>query len=78
MRRQQHSQSWLFRLATRAVKYFLLGLAGCTVTYVMAWVFNLEVVACLMIWLLERLAVRSLVLVFCLGTMAVITESLRS
>ncbi|MEM6717355.1 MAG: hypothetical protein AAF622_20045 [Cyanobacteria bacterium P01_C01_bin.147] len=65
-------------MATQAVKYFLLGLAGCTVAYVMAWVFNLPIVACLMIWLVEKLAVRSLVLVFCLGTVAVITESLRN
>ena len=78
MMRRHRSHSWIFKLATQAVKYFLLGLAGCTVAYVMAWVFNLPIVACLMIWLVEKLAVRSLVLVFCLGTVAVITESLRT
>lgn len=77
MMRQQHSHSWLLRLAIIALKYFLLSLASCTVTYVVSTVLSLGVLASLMIWLLEKLALRALVLVFCLGAIAVITESLR-
>jgi hypothetical protein len=77
MMRQQHSYSWLFKLATKALKYFLLGLAGCTVTYVLAHVLSLWSIASLMVWVLEKLVLRTLVVVFCLGTIAVITESLR-
>ncbi|MEL6400927.1 MAG: hypothetical protein AAFR26_17945 [Cyanobacteria bacterium J06626_4] len=43
----------------------------------MSTVLSLGVLASLMIWLLEKLALRALVLVFCLGAIAVITESLR-
>ena len=77
MIRQQHSHSWLFKLATKALKYFLLGLAGCTVTYVLAQVLSLGGIASLMVLVLEKLALRALVVVFCLGAIAVITESLR-
>ena len=77
MMRQQHSHSWLFKLAIIALKYFLLSLASCTVMYVVSTVLSLGVLASLMIWLLEKLALRALVLVFCLGALAVITESLR-
>lgn len=76
MMRQQHSYSWLFKLATKVLKYFLLSLAGCTVTYIMASVLSLGGIASLMIWLLEKLALRVLVVVFCLGAIAVIAESL--
>lgn len=77
MVRQKHSHSWLFELATKALKYFLLGLTGCTVTYVLASVLSLGGIASLMVLLLEKLAMRALVVVFCLGAIAVITESLR-
>lgn len=76
--RQQHSHSCLFRLATKILKYFLLGLASCTMTYVVSTVFSLEVLSSLMIVLLEKLALRALVLVFCVCAIAVIAESLRS
>ncbi|MGD1929226.1 MAG: hypothetical protein ACFB12_09955 [Leptolyngbyaceae cyanobacterium] len=76
--RQQHSHSWLLKLATKTLKYFLLGLASCTVTYVVSTVLGLGVLSSLMILLLEKFALRALVLVFCLGAIAVITESLRS
>ena len=36
--RQRQSQSWLMIAATKAVKYFLLSLAGCTVTYIVSMV----------------------------------------
>ena len=75
--RQQHSHSWLLKLATKTLKYFLLSLASCTVTYVVSTVLGLGVLSSLMIVLLEKLALRALVLVFCLGAIAVITESLR-
>lgn len=78
MMRQQHSHSWLLKLATKTLKYFLLGLASCTVTYVVSTVLGLGLLSSLMIVLLEKLALRALVLVFCLGAIAVITESLRS
>lgn len=54
--RQQHSHSCLFRLATKILKYFLLGLASCTMTYVVSTVFSFEVLSSLMIVLLEKLA----------------------
>ena len=77
MMRQQHSYSWLFKAATKSLKYFLLGLAGCTVTYVLAQVLSFGGLASLMVLLLEKLALRALVVVFCLWAIAVITESLR-
>jgi hypothetical protein len=77
MMRQHHSHSWLFRFATKVLKYFLLGLAGCTVTYVLAHVLSLGGVVRLMVLVLEKLLLRAFVVVFCLGTIAIITESLR-
>lgn len=77
MMRQRQPYSWLFKLAAKALKYFLLGMAGCTVTYVLAAVLSFGGIVSLMVWLLEALALRALVVVFCLGAIAVIAESLR-
>ena len=76
MMQRKHSHRWLLRIAGKALKYLLLGLAGCTVTYVMASILSLGGVASLMALLLEKVAVRALVIVFCLGSIAAITESI--
>jgi hypothetical protein len=68
---------WLLRTTARVLKYFLLSLAGCTVAYCVSAVLDLAHVVQLLTWLLEQVMPRALVLVMCLGTIAVITESLR-
>ncbi|MDA0265881.1 MAG: hypothetical protein O3A14_02720 [Cyanobacteria bacterium] len=74
--RHPYSHHWPLRIATKVLKYFLLGLAGCTLTYVIAWGFNLALLSTLMVTVLEQVLGRALVLVICLGAIAVITESL--
>jgi hypothetical protein len=76
--RHPYSHHWPLRVATKVLKYFLLGLAGCTLTYAIASVFNLGLLATLMVTVLEQVLGRALVLVICLGAIAIITESLNT
>jgi hypothetical protein len=64
-------------LTVKALKYFLLSLAGCTIAYIASVVLELSVITHMAIALLEQVLSRALVLVICLLAMAVITESLR-
>ncbi len=73
-RRPHHLLSLTFSL----IKYFLLGLAGCTIAYVIALVLDLSPVAGAIVFLLEQVLLRSLVLLGCLWAIAVIHESARS
>ncbi|MEO1096028.1 MAG: hypothetical protein AAFX01_14130 [Cyanobacteria bacterium J06638_28] len=73
-----YSRSWFFRFATRALKYFLLGLAGCTVAYCFSLGLGFSALANLLVALLEGTLSRLLVIVLCLGAIAVITESMRN
>lgn len=75
--RQPYSPSWLFRFATRVLKYFLLSLVGCTVAYCFSIGLGFSVLANLLVALLEKTLTRLLVMVLCLGAIAVITESIR-
>lgn len=73
-RRPDHVLSLTFSL----IKYFLLGLAGCTIAYVIALVLDLSFVAAAIVFFLEQVLARSLVLLGCLWAIAVIHESARS
>ncbi len=73
-RRPHHVLSLTFSL----IKYFLLGLAGCTIAYVVALVLDLSLVAEAIVFFLEQVLLRSLVLLGCLWAIAVIHESARS
>lgn len=73
-RRSHHVLSLTFSL----IKYFLFGLAGCTIAYVIALVLDLSFVAAAIVFFLEQVLARSLVLLGCLWAIAVINESARS
>ncbi|RZM79560.1 hypothetical protein [Leptolyngbya iicbica] len=68
---------WLLRITAKALKYFLLSLAGFTIAYFGAISLDLADVTYLLTWLLEHLVPRVLALLMCLGTTAIIVESLR-
>lgn len=72
------SQTQLLVITFKLVKYFLLGLAGCTLAYLAAVVLNLSVVASAIVFFLEQVLARSLALLGCLWAIAVINESARS
>ncbi|MFG6097367.1 hypothetical protein SPB21_19030 [Leptothoe sp. ISB3NOV94-8A] len=76
--RHPYSYSWLLRIAAKALKYFLLSLAGCTIASVISIVLDFEIVLTLMVAILEHILSRAFVLVLCLGAVSVITESVRS
>lgn len=76
--RHPYSPSWLFRFATRVVKYFLLTLAGCTVAYCFSLGLGFSALASLLVTLLEATLSRLLVIVLCLGTITIIIESVRN
>ncbi|MEA5464774.1 hypothetical protein [Leptothoe sp. PORK10 BA2] len=76
MRRQQSSK-WLMMLAIRAVKYFLLSVAGCTISYMASIVLEMSFISAVVIVLLEQILARALILLLCLLAITVITESLR-
>ncbi|NER83871.1 MAG: hypothetical protein F6K42_30880 [Leptolyngbya sp. SIO1D8] len=75
--RHPYTPSWLFRFAIRILKYFLLGLVGCTVAYFLSVVLGFNVLSGFLVVLLENWLMRLLVVVFSLGAIAVVTESLR-
>ena len=77
MRRQRYPYSWLLRAATQVLKYFFLGLAGCTVAYFISTVLGLGVLSSLLVALIETVLVRLLVLVLAMMAIAIIAESLR-
>ena len=77
MRQQSPSYS-LLPLAAKAMKYFLLGLTGRTVAYIVSVVLQFSLLSGLMIKVLEDVFSRGFVLILCLGAIAVITESLRN
>ena len=75
--RHRYPHSRLWRLATHALKYFLLGLAGCTVTYFTATALDLSMVTNLLVALIEAVFVQLAVLLTALLIIAIIFESLR-
>lgn len=76
MRRQQNS-NWLMLLAIRAVKYFLLSMAGCTLSYMASIVLEMNIITAIVIVLLKQVLARALILLLCLLAITVIAESLR-
>ncbi|MGD1930859.1 MAG: hypothetical protein ACFB12_18310 [Leptolyngbyaceae cyanobacterium] len=75
--RQQQPRNGLMALATKALKYFLLSLAGCTIAYMASVVLEVSVVSEIAIIVLEQILARAFILVVCLIAIAAITESLR-
>ncbi|MEM6433700.1 MAG: hypothetical protein AAF773_07585 [Cyanobacteria bacterium P01_D01_bin.115] len=76
--KHQQPRNWLMELAVKALKYFLLNLAGCTIAYVVSVVLEMSFVTEVAIVVLEQFLARALILMICLIAIAVITESLRS
>ncbi|MBE9136134.1 hypothetical protein IQ254_02780 [Nodosilinea sp. LEGE 07088] len=75
--RRPHHPKHLLVLTFRLIKYFLLGLVGCTIAYVIALVFDLPLVSVVIVVFLEQVLARSLVVLGCLWAIAVISESTR-
>lgn len=75
---RQQNQHMLLCSAMKAIKYFLLGLASCTLTYVISMALNLNWLANLMVAILKHGLLRASVLLICLIAIAVITESIKS
>ena len=76
--RRPHRPNHLLGITFSLIKYFLLGVAGCTIAYLVALVLDLPVVAGAIAFLLEQVLARSLALLGCLWAIAVINESARS
>lgn len=76
--RQRQSRSWLLTAATKAVKYFLLGLASCTIAYIVSVALEFGFLTTLAIAILEQFLSKASVLVLCLVVTAAIAESLKS
>lgn len=74
--RQQRPRSWLMALVAKALKYFLLSLAGCTIAYVASVALDISLVTKVAIAILEQVLARALILVICLIAIAAIAESL--
>jgi hypothetical protein len=75
--KQQEPRRWLLELTFKAVKYFLLALAGCAIAYIVALVLECTVITAMIAIAAEHLLPRALVLIGCLASTAVITESVR-
>ena len=75
--KRQYRQSWLMDFTGSVLKYFGLGLVGCTIAYVVAFAIDLPIVAVAIEQVLELALVRSLLLLGCLWAIAVIHESIR-
>lgn len=75
--RRPHHPDGLLPLTFKLVKYFLLALAGFTITYIAAIVLEMPLVAEAIAVFLEHVLARSLVLLGCLWAIAVISESVR-
>ncbi|MBE9155550.1 hypothetical protein IQ265_01670 [Nodosilinea sp. LEGE 06152] len=76
--RRPHRHNQLLGITFTLIKYFLLGLAGCTIAYLAALVLDLPLVAGAIAFFLEQVLARSLALLGCLWAIAVINESARS
>jgi len=75
--RHQQPRNWFMEIGVKALKYFLLSLAGCTIAYFVALVLGIYFIADIATALLKHLAVRVAALIGCLLAIAVITESVR-
>lgn len=75
--KQQEPRRWLLELTFKAVKYFLLALAGCAIAYTLAFTLEYWLITEVIMIAVEHLLLRILVLIGCLAAAAVITESVR-
>ncbi|MFG6093900.1 hypothetical protein SPB21_01535 [Leptothoe sp. ISB3NOV94-8A] len=75
--KRQPSRNWLMMLTITAVKYFLLSVAGCTISYMALVVLKMSFFTAIVVFFLEQILGRALILVLCLVAITVITESLR-
>jgi hypothetical protein len=64
-------------LTFKAVKYFLLALAGCAIAYVVAFILECWLITEVIVIVVEHLLLRASVLIGCLAAIAVIAESIR-
>jgi hypothetical protein len=72
---RQHG--YLFRFASKVLKYFLMGLFGLGITCLLSAVLGAFPLVEILISLLGRWLVRITVVVVCLMAMAVVVESIR-
>jgi hypothetical protein len=70
-------RNWWMEISVKALKYFLLSLVGCTITYFVALILGITVIADLATVFLKHMAVKGAALLSCLFAIAVITESIR-
>ena len=75
--KQQEPRRWLLELTFKAVKYFLLTLAGCTIAYIMAFILECWLITEVIMIVVEHLLLRASVLIGCLAAIAIIAESIR-
>lgn len=76
MRRQQ-TNNWLMLLAIKAVKYFLLSMAGFTISYIASAVLEISFITMIVVIFIEQVLARALILLLCLLAATAINESLR-
>ena len=74
--KQQEPRRWLLEVTFKAVKYFLLALAGCAIAYSVALVLECTLVTEVIVIAAEHLLLRVSVLIGCLAVITIITESL--
>jgi arginine exporter protein ArgO len=75
--RQRYSYGFLLQAATRASKYFLLGLASGTIIYFLSIGLGLTAMSDLLVTLLETVLLRLVAVIVSLLAIAIILESLR-
>ena len=75
--KQQQPRRWLLELTFKAVKYFLLALAGCAIAYIVAFMLEYWLITEIIMIVVEHLLLRASVLIGCLAAIAIITESIR-
>ena len=71
-------QSLPLYAASKAVKYFLLSLVGCTLACFVSILLDLGFLTNIMVVFLEHVLTRAFVLIVCLIAIAVIAESLKN
>ncbi|NEP63675.1 MAG: hypothetical protein F6K31_43420 [Symploca sp. SIO2G7] len=64
-------------LAIKVVKYFLLSMAGCTISYIASAVLEMSFITVIVVVFIEQVLARALILLLCLLAVTAITESLR-
>ncbi|MEM6425584.1 MAG: hypothetical protein AAGF66_11385 [Cyanobacteria bacterium P01_H01_bin.119] len=77
--RQRHNHRHLLLWSTaKAIKYFLLSVASCTLAYFISMIFSLHWLSGWMTTVLQHVLPQASALLGCLTAIAVISESLKS